>query len=217
MKSDKRIKGYNKKYIEQLDEALRIVEPHLIEAFTNFYGEEYRSQIKYTIQNIKYSYFLSQTFFKHLLKLGHNISHHDKKVAFYYYQYLKSFGAKSRGIKDSHLLEDEALKVFIVKSFFDKDTLIFNNYLKCISSDKPVYLTLCDEEEKEFYKSIFLPLFVTNLKIIIHEINHAFMEDVALITDEDYLVPNLFVNEECEELFNEYITMQVFDCYMCTP
>ena len=39
MKDFKRIKSYNKKYREELDMALKMIEPYLIQAFTLFYGE----------------------------------------------------------------------------------------------------------------------------------------------------------------------------------
>ena len=88
MKTNKRIKSYNKKYVEQLEESLRIVEPYLIEAFTNFYGEEYRSQIKYTIENIKYTYFLSESMFQVIKNRSCGVSHKDYHIVKYYIQYL---------------------------------------------------------------------------------------------------------------------------------
>ena len=110
---------------------------HIIEAFTNFYGEEYRSQIKYTIENIKYTYFLSES----------------------------------------------------------------------------IYSVASDAEEQNFYKSILLPIFVIDLEIIIHEINHALMIDVIATTKEKVIMPSLFTAEECDELFNDYIAHLVLEEY----
>lgn len=63
MKIDKRIKSYNKKNKAELESALKTIEPFLIQAFTYFYGHQYQEQIKTTIENINFTYFLSQEFF----------------------------------------------------------------------------------------------------------------------------------------------------------
>lgn len=213
MKTNKRIKSYNKKYVEQLEEALRIVKPYLIEAFTNFYGEEYQSQIKYTIENIKYTYFLSESMFQVIKNRSCGVSHKDYHIVKYYIQYLRKIDFKFNGIEDLDKLEQKVLNAFIVKSSLDKNMWQYAHFLELLESDCPVYSVASDAEEQNFYKSILLPIFVIDLEIIIHEINHALMIDVIATTKEKVIMPSLFTTEECDELFNDYIAHLVLEEY----
>ena len=214
MKYEKRIKAYNKKFVRQLEEALRVIEPFLIKAFTVFYGEEYYSQIENTIKNINYTYFLSESLFKLLEKKSYGISQKDQRVVQYYIKYLKSLGFKCKGVSDIDKLELESLQSFVIKSPFDEESLRYSNFLELLSCDCPVYSIISDEEEQNFYKSILLPIFIIDLEVIIHEINHALMIDAVATTSEEIVMPNLFLVEECEELFNDYIANLVLEQYI---
>ena len=213
MKLDKRIKTYNKKYQKELEDALRIIEPYLIQAFTSFYGEEYYQQIAYVIQNMKYTYFLSKNFFSMLVKLSKGICHKDYEVAKCYLKYLKQFDSYQKSIQNVSQLEKESFDVLVLKSDFDFYSLVFSDFLSYVSAGNPVYTTFCDWKEEHFYKSIFLPIFVIDFDIIVHEMNHAFMTDVLLVTDHSHVAPYLFINEETEELFNEFIAQKILKIY----
>ena len=75
------------------------------------------------------------------------------------------------------------------------------------------YTIVSDDEEKSFYHAIFLSIFSISLKIIIHEINHAFMTEVVAVTKNEWITPSLFIYPECEELFNDYITNKIISKY----
>ena len=212
MKKFKRIKAYNKKYIEELDYSLALIEPYLISTFTKFYGEEYHGKIASVISNMHYTYFISESILALLNKRSFGISHKCQRVAQYYIKYLNSL--KLKGINDIDELEKEILNKLIAKSSFDNDMLLHANFLEFLSSDYPIYTVICDQEEKNYYKSIFLPIFVINLEVIIHEINHALMIDAIAFTDEEIIMPNLFITQESEELFNHYIADLVLEQYL---
>lgn len=195
MKDFKRIKSYNKKYREELDMALKMIEPYLIQAFTLFYGEEYRDQIESTIQNINYTYFLSERYFRLLAKKSFGLSNKDLKVAQYYLEYLKEVQFNKK----------EKEKYLVIKSSFDKKRFAF---LKYLVSGEAGYVIFNEEES-----TILLPIFVIDLKTIIHEINHVFMSEVVATSCEGVVIPRLFLFDECEELFNDLIAEQVLGIY----
>ena len=178
-----------------------------------FYGEEYRDQIRTTIKNVGYTYFLSETFFELFERKSFGVSLKDQRVIRYYLKYLKKLKFRYDGIHVLDALEAEILETLIVKSAFDHKTLIYSNFLEFLSCDVPVYSLMIEEGEDFFYKSIFLPIFVINLEIIIHELNHAIMIDAEATTEEEIMMPNLFIVEECEELFNDYIANLVLKNY----
>lgn len=212
MKSDKRIKTYNKRFKNELDKALKLIEPYLIKAFAMFYGEEYSEQIKRTIQNIKYTYFLSESYFELVEKRSFGISARDQRIIRYYIKYLHGLDIKFQGVRDISFLEEMLYDTLIVKSFFDKETLLYCNFLEFLKDDVPVYSVIADINENNF-KVIFLPIFIINLEIIIHEINHALMIDVIATTEDEFIMPNLFITEACEEIFNDYIAHLVLQNY----
>ena len=212
MKKFRRIKAYNKKYKDELEDALKIIHPYLIHAFTKYYGEKYFSKISFVISNMHYTYFISETFLLLLSKKGMGISSKDKRVAQYYIKYLNSLNLER--IQDINQLEEEVLNKLIVKSSFDDEMLLYANLLELLASDFPIYTVIGDQEEKNFYKAIFLPVFVINLEVIIHEINHSLMLDAIAFTDDEVIMPSLFIYQEVEELFNHYITHLVLEHYL---
>lgn len=214
MKLDKRIKTYNKKYQKELEDALRIIEPYLIQAFTSFYGEEYYRQIAYVVQNMKYTYFLSKNFFKSFQNLNYGLSAKDQRVIQTYLKYLANISLNGNRIKDENALEEYFLKKLIVFSSFEQDRLVYADFLSLIEQDVPIYTYVVSENEFLMDKAIFLPIFVLDLKVIIHELNHALAIDVVGFTDDELITPTLFLNEECEELFNDYIAEQIVLEYM---
>lgn len=214
MKIDKRIKSYNKKNKEELEKAIKTIEPFLIQAFTNFYGKQYQEQIKNTIKSIYFTYFLSLDFFKLVDIKSLCLSKKDQRSIIYYLHYLNKFYTQIKGINDLEGLEKAALKKVIVKSAFSDQRLINSNFLEYLSNDVPMYFIIADEEEEHFYKSIFLPLLVIDLETIIHEINHALMIDIMAVTEEEFVMPSLFITEACEELINDYIARLVLKEYI---
>ena len=100
MKIDKRIKSYNKKNKEELEKAIKTIEPFLIQAFTNFYGKQYQEQIKNTIKSIHFTYFLSLDFFKLVDIKSLCLSKKDQRSIIYYLHYLNKFYTQIKGIND---------------------------------------------------------------------------------------------------------------------
>ena len=203
MKNDKRIKTYNNRFIRELDRAILTVEPTLIDVFTSFYGEEYRSKIKNIIKNVNYVYFLSFSFLEALNREG-MLNHKDRKIVEYYLTYLRKLKGKN---------EVYFAKKILVSPHYDESFLENEQLLAIIKSGTPTFTLFTDEDETKIYRTIFLPIYTINLKIIIHEINHAFMVDAICETEEELVIPSLFMNIECEELINDYMAEQILGEY----
>ena len=210
MKKFKRIQGYNKKYLNQLEKALSRLEPYIINVFVTYYGEEYKEHIEYTIKNIYYTYFLSETYFQVLVRKGVGIRNHDKRVAHYYEQYFNQLNHQINKMSHVDEVKIKFLQARIIKA---NEMVSILDLLECLSLDTSVYSVVSDEEELKFYKAIFLPIFTINLEMILHEINHALMVDAVATTDEEVIMPFLFINEECDEVFNELIARKVMHIY----
>lgn len=143
-----------------------------------------------------------------------HLSKKDQRSINYYLHYLNNFYTQIKCMNNIEELEQAALKKVIVKSAFDVQRLINSNFLEYLSCDVPIYFIIADEEKKHFDKSIFLPLFVIDLEIIIHEINHALMIDIMAVTEEEFIMPSLFLTEASEELVNDYIARIVLEEYI---
>ena len=198
MKDFKRIKSYNKKYVEELDRALKVIKPYLVQAFTLFYGSEYLSYIKKTLEKINYTYFLSEHYFRLLEQKSFGLSNKDRRVTEYYLEYLK----------DRQFYKKKNLKSLILHSDFDKELFVSAHFRKYLFFGEAAYVTFNEQES-----TILLPIFVIDLKTVIHEINHVFMSEVVATTGEGVVIPRLFLLDECDELFNDLIAEQILRIY----
>lgn len=201
MSVSKKIRKYNKKYIRELDIALKVVKPYLIKAFSEFYGKEYEETISLTINKLSFSYFISKKYLEVVKSSNINVDKRYKKVASDYILYLNKLDE----------LENLCLDNLLLKTFLNKRQL--DTYISFDILDFP-FFTLLKEDYLCYEKYIFLSIFAINLEVIIHEINHALMIDILAIADDNEIIPNLFLNVECEELFNEYIANKVLEQYI---
>ena len=205
------IHNYNHKYAQELEKALGLIKPYLIDAFTDFYGKNYRVQIAYVIEHLHYVIFLSENAFK-LLK-EENVNQRYDQMIQYYLAFFQFFHQKTKKIVDSDQFEREYIHSFVVASSFDHKLFsrfahsIFNS----IEIDYPFYTVYCNNEQS--WKIIFLPLLAFDLEVLIHEINHAIMLDAVAYTDDEIIMPWLFPEEECDELFNDFISNQILTLY----
>ena len=210
MKRFSKIDYYNQLYANELKDALEEVIPFLVQAFTQFYGEDYRRQISDVIKQIRYTFFISKTHFEILMEENINIRY--QRLIRYYLHYIQYRALKCKDFDGaSDQLEKEMLRVLVPFSSFSENALLHNNIIECLEVDAPLYTFFY--EDGQFWKSILLPILALNLEMVIHEINHALMIDVVAYTDEAIVMPSLFVTRECDELFNDYISYQVLDIY----
>ncbi len=209
MKKDKRIKAYNKIYYYELKDAIRKLEPYLIKAFTQYYGEEYYEHIEYTIRNIDYAYFLSETYMRLLEQKSIGISNKDRRIAHIYIKYFNQLKNELLTLRIEERKNKVLASCFIASDKRMDDLDLFNN----LSCDVSFYSAILNESEESYDMMIFLPIFTINLDMIIHEINHAFMVNIIAYSADELIAPNLFINEGCEEIINEYIAKRVLACY----
>lgn len=213
MKKKERIKAYNKKYTEELLNALKTIKPYLIQAFTNFYGKEYYSYIKKHIENIYYVTFISHYLFKILNNQSIGISNKDHRVTSYYLKYLNNIESTFSGYTSGEELEKKALKKFITSSSLKEEVLIHNDTLKILEEDTALHTIYVDKENLKSYQTIFLPIFTISLRMIIHEINHSLMTNALAIYKKELITTNLFINSCSEDLFNDLLSYQVLEEY----
>ena len=213
MKKFKRIKDYNRKYGDELRDALKTIKPYLIQAFTIFYGDKYYLKIKETINSICYTFFLSEPCLNVFCHQGHNISNKYKRIASYYTQYLSEVNKQICSFDEDAFIK-ASYNAYIVDSDFTNDSLseLFLDYL--IASDKNPFYTVFEGDKGKYYHAIFLPLLAVNLEAIIHEVNHAFMDPAVAVSENDIIMSTPFLNKECVELFNDYIAHQILNIYI---
>ena len=213
MKKVTRIEAYNKKFVQELALAQKLIEPYLIRAFSLVYGEYYQEHIKAVIENIRFQYYIPHSLLKMASENTKGLSKRDKKVIQGYLRYLEQLKLKYKNLNVDQL-EEKILSQLIVKTSFDLDLLVFNHALDLLKLDASNYTIFSDEEEQNFYQTIFLPIYVVDLKMIIHEINYALMIDVVAVTPDCLVMPNLFLTSQCEEIFNDYLTYHVLEQYV---
>lgn len=197
------IESSNKFYKKELSDSIKRLEPYIIDSFVAIYGEKHREYITYTIKHLKYVYYIPEKYL-HILKNDlKGVRKHDIYVMKQYMNYFKKLDFVSRTIPDSSL-EDFVLKKYIVESDFDFETLVKEKVAFIISEDDPTFTFLVENEE--IYKTIFLPIFAMDLKILFHEINHALTIEAIGIYYNRVLSPTLFSKSIALEIINDYIS-----------
>jgi len=210
MKKYNRIKSYNKKYTEELEQSIKTIMPKLIEAFTNIYGEEHKNYIESTLKSLKYIYFIPEKYLKLFNKYPNFVSNHNSYIIEYYIKYLKYLNYKSQSIKDEDL-SNYIFNNYITKSEISNEQLNEYNILYNIIDDNPAYTFILDNLKVQ--KVILLPLYIIDLKTIIHELNHALCIEPIGIYYNSIISPNLFSNVISEEIINDYIAQLVLEEY----
>ena len=211
MQKDHIVQSYNKKYVRELDEGIARIKPYLVDAFARFYGKEYRDQIEYIMDHLSLVYFISEEYMKLILQGMIGLSNQEKRVLHSYLNYLMFLDRKASGICEGEQIEKFCLQRYIVKSDLSLDILLKRDTICYLGLDRPLFTFYPDLEEKGFYKTIFLPIYVTSLEAFIHEINHAVMSDLVALAGKEEIQSIWFGNQECEELFNDIIAYSIFD------
>lgn len=214
MRQFDRIESYNKKYSNELENAIREILPNIINAFVMAYGEQHRGYITYTLTNLKYVFFLPEDYLQTFSKERKYISNSSKYIIKYYLRYLNYLEFKSTSVTDENLLEF-ITKNYIARSTLNTDSdqnLVVNN----LELDCPVFTFI--ESKGSFDKVIFLPLFIIDLKTILHEMNHAINNEMLAIAKNEkiemQMYSSMFTTIDAEELVNDYIAELVLEEFL---
>lgn len=206
------IEQYINKHTKELEASIKIIEPKLIEAFVRVYGEKHRKHITYIIKDIKYIFFISESFIEEIKdNVGTRKSY--KKIMERYLKYIRDASFKFKCVSIEHEKE------YIVKKFLPRFPFAIEDYeyfADSIECDTPCCMALArkDKETLEPNFVILLPIFAIDIKIIIHEINHALGANPLCINDNDMLVDFLFRKEIPEELENDFIAELVLQEFL---
>lgn len=200
------------KHSRELEESIKILEPKLIEAFVNVYGEKHRDKIASTIINMNYTFFIPEHYCNILLKSPH-LRKKIKYIIKSYLKYLKDKNSKFRCVAEKDQVKYIIRNYLSRYPFKEDDYVIFKSALEsdCACCSAIFY------ESKEFnYAEYFicLPIFTIDLKTIIHELNHALNMNIIGFTNEYLKIECLFKTEASEELVNDYIAELVLNAYL---
>lgn len=201
-----------RKHTKELEDSISYITPKLIEAFVNIYGKKHREYITNVINNIDYIFFISEEFNEEALNYKGN-SKHSKKIMANYLKYLNQVIAKFNTVS----LNDE--DKYIIKNVIPRFPFILEDYsffAKAIADDTACCMVGPNYVNGNInYKYvILLPIFTIDLKVIIHEINHALGTSPLLMMDNMLLIDFLFRDEVTEELTNDYISELVLQEYI---
>jgi len=207
-----RIKSYNKKYTAELEQALRIIMPTLIEAYVRIFGEKHRAYITYTLTHLNFVFFIPSEYLFYPLHCPKFSE--EYKVGQDYQKYLDYLKLKLKNISESEK-DKFRLKNYITKSdllgpvlehqispFIEEDSALF---MPILSADNG---TIISE------KVILLPIFVIDLKTIIHELTHALCINALFLTEDRIITLHGFPNYEVMELINDFIATKVLEEYV---
>ncbi len=197
--------------------------PKLIEAFTNVYGAKHHEYLAYTLNNLSYTYFLSETYINLFLDFhGHNVKPQDKKILGYYRRYLNHLDNLYATTKED--IDTFLVKHYLVATDLDSDWLTDANFLNALRCDTPLFNDLLFMENAssnyQTIKSILLPIFTINMEILVHELNHAIARRHYFFISDTLEYPKLFKPEDdsediiSEELFNDYIARKVIEEFL---
>ncbi len=210
------VKQKKAKYTRQLDKALSMVMPTVIEAFINVYGKRHEKFIRRKLANLKYCYFIPQSHLELFREYHNYLREEDNKLVDYYLEYIDHLGYKYGKIRGG---DDEKL-TFIYRNFLTKSDLSIAklkayNMVEPIEEDCPLYTPRLDstKEVSQVVTIIILPIIIGTLEMIIHEINHALTcEAVGYIDDVVFEATLFCVNDQrpdtdntAEEIVNDYI------------
>ena len=205
------IKSYNQKYTEGLEKSIKIVMPKLIEAFTNIYGRKHQNYIEYTLKNLKYVYFISEKYLEEFYLYKEHLSDEVVNTIEYYLEYLDYLNECANKVNDDEL-ELFVYKNYITKTDLNYETLINYDFIVNLDNDVPQFIFT--KLEDYIAKVVMLPIYIIDLKTIIHELNHALYINLLCIMDEELIFSDMFTTIESEELINDYISELVFKEYL---
>ena len=184
------IKGYNRKYTGELDNAIRIIMPKLIQAFVNIF-EGHKDYISFTLTNLNFVYFIPEYYLFHPLAMPKNSPLY--KVGNEYQKYNEYLRQKLK----SHYENAQ------ITQFLEEDSALFTNVLE-YDSNKVL----------KHKKVVLLSIFVIDLKTIIHELTHALLISVLCLTEDRLIVSHGFPNTETMELISDFIATKVLEEYI---
>lgn len=209
------IDSFNRFYKKELEESIKKLEPFIIEAFVSIYGEKHRDYITYTIKNLKYVYYLAERDLQVISLNLKNVQKVDRIVTEKYLEYFKLLDLISKTIPEENLGEF-ILRNYIVGSNLKFDTLLEEDAALFISDQNPIFTFFI--EENKIYKTIFLPIFVVDLKTLFHEINHALTMDAIAFYNKKLFSTDLFRKSIASEIINDYIAhLAYLKCLKITP
>ena len=202
-----------RRHTKELEESINSIKPKLIEAFIRVYGEKHRQHITYIIENLDYIFFISEEFSK-IIKDNKGIRKSVKRTIESYLKYLNTVSNKFSSVS----LEDE--QKYIIDKFLPRFPFPYDDYEyyeDAIVGDVPCCMAQVKKEcytlEPNFI--ILLSIYIIDIKIIIHEIDHALGANPLCIVDDSYvLVDFLFKVEIPEELVNDFIAELVLQEYI---
>lgn len=210
MKKFERIISYNKKYTIELEDSINLIMPKLIQAFTNIYGESHKDYIENTLRNIQYVFFIPEKLLTFFNNYSENTSHKEQYIMDYYLKYLSFLDFKSISIKDEEL-HDYIYKYYITKTDVDYKLFKEANLAHDLADDNPAFTFVYNYQTTS--KVILLPLYIIDIKTLIHELNHALCVDAVGIYNDCIITPSLYKNVISEELINDYIAELVLEEY----
>lgn len=208
------IEFYNSYFFRELEDAIDEVMPTVIQAFINVYGSEFEHIIRYTSNNIIYTFFISPKYIN-ICKDRQNKK--VKEIIDYYKRYVD---AKLR--EAEQLEEDLERELFLANSFlvatgFSPDYLYYAEFLENVSNGGPSFINAINDELKT-EKAVFLPIVAVNFDILLHELNHVFGGDImGVINDDTPLELSMFSSQDrdnegdiiSEELMNDFASQLV--------
>lgn len=202
------------RHTKELEESLKYIMPNLIAAFIKVYGEKYREHITYTIESLEYIFFISEGFTESIIETTPDLRKSTKRIMIRYLAYINEVSYKYSSVS----YEDE--QKYIISKFlprFPYPCEEYEYYADVIEEDTPCCMAKARKDNITLEPSftILLPIFTIDLKIIIHEINHALGSNPLFIIDDNYMFLDFqFKKEIPEELVNDFIAELVLQEYL---
>ena len=162
---------------------------------------------------MNYIFFISKEFCDMFSKYSEGTRKRYKYIMNSYLKYLRKQDNRFNSVN----VENQ--EQYIVKNYLSKYPFKVEDYCTfadAIECDNPCCsAALFENQEKinaEYY--ICFPIYTIDLKIIIHEINHALNINTIGYTDDELIMQCLFKTESCEELVNDYIAELVLNAFI---
>lgn len=209
MKRRKKRESFNEKYTQELESSITFIMPKLIEAFIHIYGEKHRDFIIRTISSLNFVFFISDKLINTELE-EESLGKQDRDILKMVSKYQKRLEKRTKNIPP------EQIRSFLIKNYFPKYPFTeyeLEIFMELLDEGNPSYTFICNKDETEIYKVIFLPIFTIDMGVIVHEINHALMIENIGYTKDAIIDIKLFPTFTSEELANEYISSLVIKEY----
>lgn len=206
------IKSYNRKYTGELDSAIRTIMPTLIQAYINIF-EGHKDYISFTLTNLDFVYFIPEDYLFYPLEMPKNSALY--KVGYEYQKYHEYLRKKLKSIPE-HQKEDFILKYYCPKSDL-KNHWLNAQIVQLFEEDSALFTHVLEYDSNKVLKCkkvVLLPIFVIDLKTIIHELTHALLIKVLGITEDSIITSHGFPNTEVMELITDFIASKVLEEYI---